>query len=79
MNFLQRFLFTVFLIKGGAVLPFSRYLYSKVKESNSKFSNLILNQDEINFLSCFEVDFYPVDNTNTYCVNCDKLRKLFCN
>ena len=74
-NLLHFFLFLI----GGVTLPFSRYLYSKVRESEKKFSRLILNQGEIDFLNYYNINFYPLSKPDTYCVDCDKLRELFCN
>lgn len=63
-------------------MQFSRYLYEKIKESNSKFVFLILNNNEIEFLNMFNVHIYEVkdsENVHSYLVNSYELKELFCN
>ena len=77
-----KFTFTTKWTREMIKLTFSRYLYSKVKEANTKFVLLVLNKNEIEFLNMFNVDFYKLEskaNPNTYLVNSEEVKKLFCN
>lgn len=55
---------------------FSRYLYSKVKSSNTKFIPVLINQDEIQFLQENHISFYK--KGELYYIDSDKLKSLFC-
>ena len=61
-------------------MPFSRYLYSKVMEqSKDRFSYLVLNKEEIEFLSNIHITFYFDKDLQLYVVDTKRLKELFSN
>ena len=57
---------------------FSRYLYSKVMESNTVFINMLLEDYEIEFLKKYNI-FYKKNINGTFLVNSSQIKSLFCN
>ena len=62
-------------------MPFSRYLYCKVKEAREDEISLILNSSEIEFLKSADVPMKKKENgtVNNYLVSSNLLKHLFCN
>lgn len=62
-------------------MPFSRYLYCKVKEATQDEISLILNPSEIEFLKLADVPLKKNKNgvVNNYLVSSNLLKHLFCN
>lgn len=62
-------------------MPFSHYLYGKVKEAKTDLIVLILNEEEIKFLKNFNISFSQSDDIESesrYIVNSKQLKDLFC-
>lgn len=58
-------------------MVFSRYLYSKIKETNHGTVSLILNKNELDFLEQNHIHYKK--NGIYYVVNSDEVKALFCN
>lgn len=54
----------------------SKYLYCKVKTSNTKFISLLLASEEIDFLKKFDIPFYK--DGDVYYVDSEQLKLQFC-
>lgn len=57
-------------------MVFSRYLYSKVVGTRTKFVSLILGEEEVTFLEDHGIEYHK--EKERYIVNCDELKSLFC-
>lgn len=55
----------------------TKYLYAKVMETNAKSISLILENEELDFLKKYHIEYY--EKEGRYIVNCDQLKSLFCN
>ena len=62
-------------------MPFSRYLYSKVKEATQDNISLVLTQTEIEFLKFHHIPFEKNSNNEipSYTVSSKLIKCLFCN
>lgn len=60
-------------------MVFSRYLYSKVKEAKSVFVKMLLNDQELYFLEKYDIHFFKSTDKESYWVNSEELKVLFCN
>lgn len=54
----------------------TRYLYTRVMQTDTKFASLILGKDEEDFLKKYDIEYHK--EKGRYIVNCDELKSLFC-